>query len=32
MTTLSYICIILGAWELSRIFIKIVEVLENDKR
>ena len=28
MTTLSYICIIIGAWELSRIFIKIVEVLE----
>ncbi len=28
MTTLSYICIILGAWELSRIFIKILEVLE----
>ncbi len=29
MTTLSYICIIIGAWELSRIFIKIVEVLDN---
>lgn len=28
MTTLSYILIILGAWTLSRIFIKIVEVLE----
>ncbi len=28
MTTLSYICIIIGAWELSRIFIKILEVLE----
>lgn len=28
MTTLSYILIILGAWTLSRIFIKIVEVLD----
>lgn len=30
MTTLSYICIILGAWELSRLFIKIVELMEGD--
>lgn len=28
MTTISYILIIIGAWTLSRIFIKIVEVLE----
>lgn len=28
MTILSYILIIIGAWTLSRIFIKIVEVLE----
>ncbi len=32
MTTISYICIILGAWELSRLFIKIVEVLEGENR
>lgn len=28
MTTFSYILIIIGAWTLSRIFIKIVEVLD----
>ena len=28
MTTLSYTLIIIGAWTLSRIFIKIVEALE----
>lgn len=27
---LSYILIIIGAWTLSRIFIKIVEVLDNE--
>lgn len=26
--TLSYILILIGAWTLSRIFIKIVEVLD----
>lgn len=29
MTTLSYILIIIGAWTLSRTFIKIVEVLDD---
>lgn len=28
MTTLSYILIIIGAWEVSRIFIKIIDKLE----
>lgn len=28
---LSYTLIIIGAWTLSRIFIKIVEALENER-
>jgi hypothetical protein len=28
MTTFCYILIIIGSWTLSRIFIKIVEVLD----
>ena len=30
MTTLSYTLIIIGAWTLSRTFIKIVEVLDDE--
>ena len=29
MTTLSYILIIIGAWTVSRTFVKIVEVLDD---